>query len=65
MRIEVRSGFASVAEDIPAINMNIKNTISVKEYAKLKGISEWYVAKLCRLGKIKAVKLGRTWFIKQ
>ena len=37
--------------------------MSVTEYAELKGITRWYVRKLCREGKIKAVYLGRVWFV--
>lgn len=39
--------------------------ITIKEYAKLKGITEWYARKLCRLGKVKAERFGGVWMIKK
>lgn len=38
---------------------------TIEEYAELKKITPWYVRKLCRIGKIKAEKIGRVWFIKR
>lgn len=40
-----------------------KKYYTVKEYAELKGVSEWWVRKLCRLGKVKADKFGGVWFV--
>ena len=37
--------------------------IPVSRYAELKGITEWYVNKLCRTGKVDCVKVGQMWFI--
>jgi hypothetical protein len=41
----------------------LKNYITIEQYAELKGISPWYTRKLCRIGKIKADKFGKVWFI--
>ena len=43
----------------------MKDYITIKEYAQLKSVSEWWVRKLCRLGKIEAIKFGRTWLVKK
>lgn len=41
----------------------LKSMLSVEDYAKAKGVSEWWVRKLCRNGKIDCLKVGQTWFI--
>ena len=49
---------------IITLTVDDKKYMTVHQYAKLKGVTEWWVNKLCRLGKVDAVKLGNYWFIR-
>lgn len=42
-----------------------KRYINISEYARVKGISEWYARKLCRTGKVESLKVGQDWYIKK
>lgn len=48
------------------ITLTIDGTryMTALKYAELKNVSVWWVNKLCRLGKVDAVKMGNYWFIK-
>ena len=52
-------------KSIVVLTINNKKYITVTRYAELKGISEWWVRKLCRKGKIDCLKLGQVWYIKR
>ena len=41
----------------------LEKYITIQEYAKAEGISAWYARKLCRIGKLKAKKVGQMWFV--
>ena len=41
----------------------LSNPVSVDEYAKKKNITPGYVQRLCRIGKLRCVKINATWFI--
>lgn len=41
----------------------LDNLISCSDAAELWGLSPHYVKNLCRMGKIKAVCIGKTWVI--
>ena len=43
----------------------LKKYYTIEQYAELKGISPWYTRKLCRIGKVKAEKIGKVWFIRK
>ena len=45
--------------------MRIKGYITVKEYARRKGLSVWVVQWMLRKGKIKGEKIGTIWFIRE
>ena len=52
-------------KSIVSLTIDRKKYIPVSRYATLKGITEWYVNKLCRTGKVDCVKVGQMWFIKE
>ena len=41
----------------------LEKYITIEEYAKANKISPWYARKLCRIGKLKAKKVGYMWFV--
>jgi hypothetical protein len=48
-----------------SLTFNGKRYITLREYSKVRGITEWYAQKLCRLGKVNSIKVGSLWFIKK
>jgi hypothetical protein len=51
-------------KSIVSLTIDRKRYINTKRYAELKGITEWYVNKLCRTGKVECVRVGQMWFIR-
>ena len=45
------------------VTINRIKYIPSERYALIHDISVWYVNKLCRIGKVDAIKLGNYWFI--
>ncbi len=50
-------------KSIVTLTINNKRYIPISRYAEIKGITEWYVAKLCRTNRLDSVKVGNYWFI--
>lgn len=50
-------------KSIVTLTIDGKRYITLSRYAEIKGITEWYVGKLCRLGKVECIKVGNYWFI--
>ena len=43
----------------------MKDTMTAQDLAKKAGVSQSYISRLCRQGRVKARKLGPVWLISQ
>lgn len=43
----------------------LKDYMTVEDYSKLKGMSEWTITQKLRRKKLKGIKVGNTWLIER